>query len=178
MSQSNQRSQAILRECDRTWGNIKAKIILIEYADFQCPQSAQAYFIVKTLQERLNDQLCFVFRHFPQPHLHPQAQKAAEAAEAAGTQGKFWEMHDTLFEHQNSLDDGDLVEYADRLNLNVRQFLQELSDFVHRDRIQADLEIACHSNVTKTPTFFICIRHTEIQQLESLLTILQKNFLL
>ncbi len=120
-------------------GSLDATIILMKYGDYQCRQSGRAHFTVKALQQQLGDQLCFIFRHFPQIQIHPQAQKAAETAEAAATQGKFWEMHDTLFEHQHCLEDADLVEYAVQLGLNIPRFLQELAGHVHAERIQEDI---------------------------------------
>src|SRR2546422_8991109 len=85
---------------------------LVEYGDYECPYCGEAYPIIKAIQERLGDRLCFAFRNFPLVNSHPHAQHAAEAAEAAGVQGKFWEMHDLLFENQNALDDEDFARYA------------------------------------------------------------------
>src|SRR5437868_4910329 len=85
---------------DRVQGRIDALIVLIEYGDFECPYCGQAYPLVKTILERLGDQICFIFRNFPLVNSHPHARHAAEAAEAAGLQGRYWEMHDLLFQHQ------------------------------------------------------------------------------
>lgn len=113
--------------------------------------------------------LCFVFRHFPLSQIYSQAQKAAEVAEAAAAQGKFWQMHDTLFEHQQTLDDAALVEYAIDLNLDIPQFLQELADHVHAERVEADIRSGQSNGVQGAPTFFIGIRHKGVQKLETIL---------
>src|SRR6266566_10155949 len=90
---------------DHRQGPEDAPVTLVEYGDYECPYCGAAHPVVKEIQQRLGDQLCFVFRHFPLTQIHPHAEHAAEAAEAAGAQGKFWQMHDTLFEHQQALDD-------------------------------------------------------------------------
>jgi protein-disulfide isomerase len=99
-------------ERDHIQGPATAPITLVEYGDYQCPYCGQAYPIVKELQERLGKKLRFVFRNFPLSTMHPHAEHAAEAAETAGAHGKFWEMHDMLYENQEALEDGALVEYA------------------------------------------------------------------
>src|SRR5262245_15429549 len=90
---------------DHIQGSIKAPIILLEYGDYECPYCGDAHPVVKALQERLGDRLCFAFRNFPLVNAHPHAEHAAEAAEAAGAQDHFWEMHDLLFENQEALED-------------------------------------------------------------------------
>ncbi|MEM7760410.1 MAG: thioredoxin domain-containing protein, partial [Cyanobacteria bacterium P01_A01_bin.40] len=115
------------------------------------------------------DRFCFVFRHFPQIEIHPQSFKAAETAEAAGTQGKFWEMHSLLFENQESLEDSDLILYADRLKLDIPLVLRELGTHLHRDRIQEDIDSGIKHGIGQTPTFFIGIRQEGTQNLEVLL---------
>lgn len=157
-----------LNDRDRILGSPNATIILMKYGDYQCPQSAQAHFTVKVLQQRLGEKLCFVFRHFPQTQ-HPQAQRAAESAEAAGVQGKFWQMHDTLFAHQSALADGDLVEYAAGLKLDIPRFLQELSGRVHAERVRSDINSGKKHGVEETPTFFIGVCHKGTRNLEMLL---------
>jgi protein-disulfide isomerase len=132
-----------------------AEITLVEYGDYQCPGCQSAHGIIQLLQRQLGDRLRFVFRHFPQSNIHPEAYHAAEAAEAAASQNKFWEMHAHLFAHQSQLADCYLVEYAIALNLDVNQFLHEMSTDCHMARVQADLESGIQSNVTKTPAFFI-----------------------
>jgi protein-disulfide isomerase len=126
--------------------------------------------MIKAIQQQLGNRLGFVFRHFPQVSIHPQAQKAAEAAEAAAAQGQFWQMHDTLFEHQQALDNGYLVEYANDLGLDITQFLQAMWGHVYADRVTEDVESGLRSGVTTTPTLFINgIRYNDAWNLEGLL---------
>lgn len=158
-----------LSERDHTQGTLDATIVLMEYGDYQCPQSGQAHRTIKAMQQRLGEQLCFVFRHFPQPQIYPQALRAAESAEAAAVQGKFWEMHDILFTQQQALDDGDLVQYAAQLSLDIRHFLREMAEHVHVQRVQSDIDSGRNNGVEKTPTFFISVRHQGTQNLEMLL---------
>jgi protein-disulfide isomerase len=106
---------------------LNARIVLIEYGDYQCPQCGELYTSIKPIQRQLEatllgrDSLCFVFRHFPQPQLHPQAQKAAAA------QGHFWQMHELLLKYQQDLGDGYLAEYAGNLGLDVTQFIRDIA---------------------------------------------------
>lgn len=158
-----------LRQDDRIQGKTTTAIILMEYGDYQCSQSGQAHLKIQKLQQELGDRFCFVFRHFPQADLNPQSYKAAETAEAAGSQGKFWEMHSMLFENQQALEDSDLIGYADRLKLDVPLVLRELSNRIHRDRIQADIDSGIEHGVDQTPTFFIGIRQKGVHNLEVLL---------
>ncbi len=145
---------------DRIQGLDCAPISLVEYGDYQCPKCAAAHDIVQNLQQQFGEQLCFVFRHFPGNHLYPQAQHAAEAAEAAAKQGKFWQMHDYLFHHQHALGNGYLAEYADALGLDVMQFLRDMAAHIYADRVREDLASGIHSGVCQTPTFFInCLRY-------------------
>lgn len=109
--------------------------------------------MIQTIQQQIP--LRFVFRHFPQIHLHPQAQKAAEAAEAAAAQNKFWQMHNALLEHQSSLNDGYLLEYANAIQLDIDRFLQEMTTHVHAERIAQSIQGGIQSGVSSTPTLFI-----------------------
>ncbi len=142
-------------EWDHIQGAITAPVILVKYGDYQCPHSAEAHRVVQQIQQRYGDRLCFVFRHFPLTQIHRQAQKAAEAAEVAARQGRFWQMHNLLFERQQALDDGSLVEYAMELGLHMPRFLWNFSQHVCVQRIQANLLSGIESGVTGTPTFFI-----------------------
>ncbi|MEM7556482.1 MAG: disulfide bond formation protein DsbA, partial [Cyanobacteria bacterium P01_A01_bin.84] len=108
-----------LRPCDHIQDRPEKIITLVAYGDYQNLRSGQAYFMIKNLLTTFNDQLCFVYRHFPQAPPRSSAWKAAEAAEVASDQGKFWEMHDILSRNHLALDDGDLVSYADQLGLNI-----------------------------------------------------------
>jgi protein-disulfide isomerase len=170
MSQSSDSGRIVppLNECDHVRGSLTAIITLMEYGDYQCLECGQAHRTIKTIQQQLGEQLCFVFRHFPQPQ-HLRAQRVAESAEAAAAQGKFWQMHDTLFDHQQALEDADLVEYAVALDLDIAKFLQDFSARVYRERVQADIESGRSYGVEATPTFFISIRHQGTQNLGALL---------
>ena len=169
MIQINPTKIPALRANDRISGNPTKALVLMEYGDYQCPQSGKAHITIGKLQQKLGDRFCFVFRHFPQPEIHPQAMKAAETAEAAGSQGKFWQMHSMLFENQSALEDSDLIEYAVSLKLDIPQMLKELSEHIHRDRIQEDIDSGIEHKVQQTPTFFIGIRHEGTQKLELML---------
>ena len=103
---------------DNIQGPVEAPIALLEYGDFECSVCGEVYPVIKEIRRRLGDSLCFAFRHFPMTNVHPYAQRAAEAAEAAGAQGSFWEMHDILFENQDALEDEDLPRYAAALGLD------------------------------------------------------------
>jgi protein-disulfide isomerase len=140
--------------------------VLVMYGDYQCSRSADVYKLIKAIERELSasfgeDYLCFIFRHFPQAQIHPQAQRAAQAAQAAATQGQFWSMHDTLFAHQQKLENGYLVEYANDLGLDIPQFLKDLHKQVHVNRINEDIESGCKSGITAAPVLFINnIRYT------------------
>lgn len=140
---------------DHIQGPIGAAIALVEYGDYECPYCGAAYPLVKAIQKRLGDRLCFVFRNFPLANMHPHALHAAEAAEAAGAQGKFWEMHDTLFENQNALEDDDLAEYAEGLGLDARKLIDEVLTGVHAARVREDFQSGARGGVNGTPSFFI-----------------------
>lgn len=132
-----------------------SEFLLLEYGDYQCPYCGEAYPIVKDLQRELGDRLCFAFRNFPLTGMHPQAQHAAEAAEAAGSQGYFWAMHDMLFENQDALDDADLLGYAAALQLDTKRLLTEVFGGVHGPRVREDFSAGVRGGVNGTPTFFV-----------------------
>jgi protein-disulfide isomerase len=140
---------------DHIHGSSSAIVTLVEYGDYQCPFCGDAYPIIKKLQKNFGDQLRFVFRNFPLTRVHAYAQRAAEAAEAAGAQGKFWEMHDHLFEHQDSLDPENLVRAAGALGLDKVNFDHEVAEHVYADRVQADIQSGIDSGVGGTPTIFV-----------------------
>ena len=140
---------------DHTIGPASARIMLVEYGDYECPHCGAAHPIVKEIRRRLGNGLRFAFRHFPLSRIHPHSERAAEAAEAAATQGKFWQMHDQLFEHQDALDDESLLVYAAAIGLDVGRFEHDLTAHVYLERVQADLESAVRSGAHGTPTFFI-----------------------
>jgi protein-disulfide isomerase len=140
---------------DHIQGLLTAPIVLVEYGDYQCPYCAQAVEIVRELQSELEDRLCYVFRHFPLTELHPDAVRAAEAAEAAAVQHKFWEMHYQLFQHQSALSETNLWHHAQKLGLNVDKFKSDLNNKQHLRHIQEDMKTGEESGVDGTPTFFI-----------------------
>ena len=136
-------------------GSERARVQLLEYGDYQCPHCLQAHKVVLTILEEFGDQVQFIFRYFPLIELHPQAQHAAEAAEAAGSQNKFWQMHDRLLTAPQALDDVRLVEQAIALRLNVNQFLKEISGNCHVDRITEHIAQGKNDGVHISPAFFI-----------------------
>ena len=140
---------------DHVQGPETAPVTLVEYGDFECPYCGAAYLIAKQVQEAMGDQLRFVFRHFPLTQIHPHAEYAAEASEAAGAQGKFWEMHDILYENQAALDPLHLEGYAEELGLDTVKFVRELEDGVYRERVREDFASGVRSGVNGTPGFFI-----------------------
>ena len=142
-------------EADHRSGPDDAPITLVEYGDFECPSCGAAYPNVEVVRGKMGARLRFVFRHFPLTQIHPHAMHAAEAAEAAGGQGKFWEMHGLLFDHQDALEDVDLVRYAKALHLDGKRFASELASEAHAGRIREHIRSGIRSGVNGTPTFFI-----------------------
>jgi len=142
-------------ERDHIQGPPTAPVTVVEYGDYECPDCGEAYDAVKQLQNEFGDKVRFVFRNFPIPESHPHAEEAAEAAEAAAEQGKFWEMHDTLYEHQKDLDDEHLMAYARILSLTPEEFERDLEEHSQRVRVLEDLASGLESGVEGTPTFFI-----------------------
>ena len=139
---------------DHVRGPAVAAVTLVEYGDFACPSSADAYAIVKALLEN-RDYLRLVFRANPRSHRFPHATEAAEAAEAAAAQGKFWQMHDGLFENQSTLSSEEIRKCAARAGLDLARFETELKAGVYRAVVQAQELSGWHSHVLSTPTFFI-----------------------
>ncbi len=145
---------------DHIRGNASAPVTLVEYGDYECPYCRMAHGIVTSIQAQLQDRVRFVFRHFPLTTVHPHAQPAAEAAEAAATQRKFWPMHDRLFTAQAPLTDDVFVANARALGLDIRSFATEVTGHVHLPRIREDFMSGVHSGVNGTPAFYINgIRH-------------------
>jgi protein-disulfide isomerase len=160
---------------DHVQGLADAPVTLLLYGDYECPYSGKAYPIVHEVQARMADRLRFVFRNFPITTLHPHAERAAEAAEAAAAQGKFWEMHDVLYENQKRLRDRDLHTYAEQVGLDVERFEKELAEQVHVPRVHEDLMSGVRSGVSGTPTFFMNdVRHDDSYEAETLLEALQR----
>ena len=140
---------------DHRQGDPDAPCILVEYGDYQCPSCGQAYPIVKRVQKHFGKRLSFVFRNFPLTQMHPYAEPAAEAAEFAGAHGKFWEIHDLLYENQGRLDEELLVELAEQLRLVPARLIQALESKEFEPRVKADFSSGVRSGVNGTPTFFI-----------------------
>jgi protein-disulfide isomerase len=154
---------------DHAQGPASAPITLVEYGDYECPHCARAHPIVKQLQRLLGSDLRVVFRNFPLTNIHAHAQHAAESAEGAGAQGRFWEMHDTLFKHQRALDDDSLAGYAAMIGLDTDRFRRELAGHLHGARVREDVATGVRSGVNGTPTFFINgVRHDGGWELEML----------
>jgi protein-disulfide isomerase len=162
---------------DHIQGSATAPVTLLEYGDYECPYCGQAYPIIKQIQKRLGNKLRFVFRNFPITQIHPHAQHAAEAAETAAAQNKFWDMHDYIYEHQQALDDNHLEKYAGKLGLDLVKFNNDMSSHAHVRHIREDFLSGVRSGVNGTPTFYINgIRHNDSWDLETLLKTLRSKF--
>jgi protein-disulfide isomerase len=140
---------------DHCLGPDAAGVTLLEYGDYECPYCGRAYVIIKSIQDHFGDQLRFAFRNFPLTQIHPHAQQAAEAAEAAGAQDMFWEMHDMLYENQAALDQPSLREYALVLELDMDRFDMEMMTHTHAKRVREDFMSGVKSGVNGTPTFYL-----------------------
>jgi protein-disulfide isomerase len=160
---------------DHIQGPANAAVTLVEYGDYQCPYCGRAYPIIKEVRARMGDRLRFVFRNFPITTSHPNAEAAAEAAEAAGGQGIFWDMHDHLFENQERLGDRDLHEYAEQVGLDVDRFDNEMAEHVYADRVREDFMGGVRSGVNGTPTFYIDgARHDGSYEVDDLVAALER----
>lgn len=154
---------------DHIQGSPDAQVTLLEYGDYECPYCGQAYYVINELRDLFGDGLRLVYRNFPLTTVHPHAQHAAEAAEAAGAQGRFWEMHDTLYEHQNQLTDRHLKLYASQIGLDMSRFNREISVHAWAPRVREDFLSGARSGVNGTPTFFINgVRHVGLVDVPSL----------
>jgi protein-disulfide isomerase len=160
---------------DHIQGPADAPVTLIEYGDYQCPYCGAAYPIIKEVQAMMGHRLRFVFRNFPITTAHPQAEQAAEAAEAAGAQDRFWPMHDLLYENQRHLADEDLLRYAGQLGLDVDSFGRDLAEHVHAARVHDDFMSGVRSGVNGTPTFYINgVRHDDSYDVDTLFAALNR----
>ena len=140
---------------DHGRGHPGASLNLVEYGDLQCPHCALVHPLVAEIAQELTDSLRIVFRHFPLTQIHPRSQRAAEAAEAAGAQGKFWEMVDLLYANHEDLADESLARYAKKAKLDMKQFARDMEGQTYKDRVRADFLGGVRSGVNGTPTFFI-----------------------
>lgn len=156
MTHRDQATLAVaVTKADHIDGDDRASVTLVEYGDYQCPYCGQAYPRIKAVQREMRHRLRFVFRNFPLSNAHPFAEVAAEAAEAAGAQGKFWEMHDLLYENQASLGQELFVQAATQLGLNLQRFADDAKARKYRERVHQDFMGGVRSGVNGTPCFFI-----------------------
>jgi protein-disulfide isomerase len=142
-------------ENDHMQGSSAARIELVEYGDYQCPYCGAAYPIIKNIQAQLGGDLKFIFRNFPLDKIHPQATMAAVASEAAALQGKYWEMHDLLFENQKKLNYSSLLKYATQLDLDIARFEMDIAKPEYTEKVKDSFYSGMRSGVNATPTFFI-----------------------
>lgn len=140
---------------DHSIGPANALVTITEYGDFECPNCKQAAPAIKLLLHQFKARARFVYRHFPLEEIHPHALHAAETAESAGGQGKFWSMHDLLFENQSHLKLPHLRSYAERLELDLARYTAEMEDQVYLQRIREHMQSGRESGVRATPTFFV-----------------------
>lgn len=176
---SKQRAYLLSRpinENDHIQGADTAPVTLLMYGAYECPHCVEGNNIVKQIQREFGENLRFVFRHFPRINVHPHAEAAAEVAEAAGEQGKFWAMHDKLFENYNRLDGDHLIGYAEELGLDIEQFDRAITGRVYFRKVREDLISGTESGVNRTPTYFINgVKHNESGELEVLLVAIQNG---
>jgi protein-disulfide isomerase len=158
-------------ERDHTSGSATAPVTLLEYGNFECIYCGQAYPIIKQVQKLLGDNLRFVFRHFPTVQTHPHSLRAAEAAESAAAQQKFWQMHDELFKHQTALEDRNLSHYAKRIGLNSERFSHDMTGHSFLQQIEAGYQRSLFDeHITGTPTLYLNdVRYTGATDFEGLL---------
>jgi protein-disulfide isomerase len=148
--------QLPVNDRDQRTGNLEAELTLVEYGDYQCPYCRQAHPLVQRLLREHGNQLRFVFRHFPLRKIHAEATMAAYTAEAAGRQGKFWQMHDLLFANQHRFHEGTIFhDLARKLNLDLNQFLADVGDMEIVAKVESDFRGGIYSSVNRTPTFFL-----------------------
>ena len=148
-------------EHDHVAGPYDAPLELVMYGDFQCPYCTAAQSIVRRVRERLDGRLRFVFRHLPLHEVHPDAQRAAEASEAAAAQGAFWEMHDALYAGRGRLTDRDLAAHARGIGIDGDRVAAEIADGTHAARVERDLESAARAGLSSTPVFYVNGRRHE-----------------
>jgi protein-disulfide isomerase len=155
LGQLNPRLTNPVTDKDHAQGRPDAPVTLVEYGDYECPYCGKAYPIIKRLQQELGDKLRFVFRNFPMNTIHEHASVAAQAAEAAAAQGKFWPMHDLLYEHQENFDQVDLTQHALKIGVELYRFEGDLSSERFARKVRDDFRSGLRSGVNGTPTFFI-----------------------
>ncbi len=144
-----------LSKRDHLTGRPNASVSLLEYGDYECPACGHAQPVVEALLSEVGNRICFAFRHFPLTNVHPYAERAAESAEGAAAEGKFWEMHQVLFENQDALDYDDLAEYAAELGLQANRLIRQVMAGHYAGRVQEDFQSGIRGGVNGTPSFFI-----------------------
>jgi protein-disulfide isomerase len=157
-TQSQSRSIALavpVEPTDHLLGSLHARVTLVEYGDFECPSCKVAATTPKLLLERFPNKVRFIFRHFPLQEAHPHALMAAEAAEAAAAQGRFWQMHDLLFQNQAHLKDKDLYRYAVEVGLDMARYTAEMDDHIYLQKVREHVEGGRRSHIRATPAFFV-----------------------
>ena len=160
---------------DHAQGSREAIVTLLEYGDFESGHCMENFRVVKEITRWLRGELYYVFRHFPAADKHPNALPAAEAAEAAGAQGRFWEMHDWLCEHSPTIRDAQLKGYAQGLGLDVERFERERREHTYIEKVREDFTSGVASGVTRTPTFFINgVRYRGEVDVDSLLAAIEE----
>ncbi len=160
---------------DHVQGLESAPVTLVEYADFECPHCLGAYWMLKEVTAWLGNDLRYVFRHFPASDVHPHAQAAAEASEAAADDGKFWQMHDVLYEHLPMLDAPSLASHAASIGLEVGKFTRQMAERAFANRVRSDVESGVESGVSNIPTFFINgVRHDGGYDIDTLLEAIEE----
>ncbi len=142
-------------DIDHIQGPASTPLTLVEYGDYQCPYCGEAYPILKKIQQSFGKKLRIVFRNFPLSNVHPMAFPAAVAAEAADRQGRFWEMHDMIFENQDELSETALFQFGKALGLDLNVFKTDIQDKTISEKVEADFESGIRSGVNKTPSLFI-----------------------
>ncbi len=177
MNEEIVRLKSPVTDQDHVTGPVSAAITLVEYGNFECIQCGNVYRSLKQIRSVLADGLRLVFRNFPMVQTHPDSLRAAEAAEAAAAQGKFWQMHDELFTHQKALEDRDLIRYAKRVGLDIDRFTRDLAENIFLPKIQSAYEQSLFDeHVTGTPTIYLNeIRYTGATAVQSLLEAIKQS---
>lgn len=171
---------AVSRQEGNPWvnGNPKAKVVLLEYSDFQCPACASWQQVIELILNKFDGQLRFEFRHFPLESIHDKAFRAALAVEAAGRQGKFWQMHDLLFKNQDKWSEnigieGTIKQYARDLGLNVDLFTRDFKDPQIKKIVKSDIDLGNKLRITGTPTLFLNNKEIKPKSVEDFENIIQ-----
>jgi protein-disulfide isomerase len=165
-----------LRDDDHVRGGKNPEVTLAEFGDYECPGCGEAYQVIKRIESEMGDALRFVFRHFPYARLHPHAEQAAQAAEAASAQTQFWGMHDLLFENQKALEFENLKHYAEQLALDVERFDEDVKSEKYLERVRNDFRSGVQNGVFGTPTIFLNgVRHNDNADYDTLMAAISRH---